>query len=1245
MSGEIILDDMNKQRPLIAVIVSEADRSFICKALNCIQKELFNADMDAVVFSTILARAEEITVENKLFDVINYENIDGFIVFLKGLSGSDVQKKIGAAVAATGKPAVYMDEFVKTDNNTVYDYKEMAMTAAAHLAQVHGVRTAAYIDCHDHSVYYDCLRKNICEAADKCGINIPEDMKHFACDSDESLEKAVNELIAGGLPQAVLCCTDYSAAAVIGEFARKNIKVPDDIIVMGCCSGEPYRTSVMNISSVKRNPAKIAVSAARKIISAIKGTEYCSYEGSSGSFKKGFSCGCESLDLSSLSESVKNEMMPYGLDDFDSFYNYMQEELISAPDFTDFLWKLDWYTLYIKELKGLWLCLNDNIMHTAADFSDYTEEIDMPYFRINGQGDVNEDRKFHRSEMLPFIFEKRDKPAAFIFTPLHFENVNFGYIVLSFGDSGAVYDRIYSKWLRYVSCALEKQRRHTIYCDDTQKAQIRDPLTGLLNMRGFKRMMTEEFARSKGQLLRIISADVDNISGINKAYGYKEGDKVLQKIGVILNNCAGDGDICVRVSGDEFIIAGILDRNDPADEVPLKLERNLESYNGSCVNEYGIHIYTSKVTAEFDSLELLDTLPYDAAYRRNMTKDNQNKKKLLQTHTENEETFDPEERKCVVKMLNDNLFKYQFQPIVDAHTGEIFAYEALMRSGGEIKLSPVAILNHAAALNRLTDVEHLTLINTFDYLYTHPDEFENKMLFVNSIPSCTLSDRDFDDLYAKYRSIMDKIVIEFTEQTEASAEQLRSIVERSHRMNFKIAIDDYGTGYSNISNLLTFMPHCVKIDRSLIMNIQSDKRKQHFTRNIIEYAHDNNFKVLAEGVETPEELTAVIGMGIDLIQGYYTAKPSYEVIREIEPDIKEEIVQIYNRSGNAAYKKTYFTDDEAGIDLKTLDLGGYTDIFISSSEYVLEGSSDYTSELSVIIKDGIRCGLKLDNVNLRNERGEPCIKLGRGAKLTLDISGEVSIYGSVLVPETADLKIIGDGSLSVIQKSDRKFAIGNDLTHSYGNIGIYLDNKLDIKAGAEQCVAIGGGKNTSGSTIDIRVKELSLDISGKQVLGIGSFYADSNVRIDDSSVTMHLQCAAGIAVGGYGRGINVCITDSKLNVRAEGKNISGIYSAYANNGSINIIRCDVTMKCNGELIHGVGFENGFGSITSEDSSCDIQMEGGSCFALGSCDRNAKVILNRCGGNIVLFSENPHMLSANKENISVKDCNFSRYSST
>lgn len=1233
------MDNQDKQRPLIGIIVSEADRSFICEALNVIQKEIFAAGMDAAIFSTLLTRYEEMSVENKLFDIVNYDIIDGFIVFLKGLNGDGVQEKIAGKLDKLGKPVVYMDEFIPNENNTVFDYKKLAEDAASHLADVHGVKTAAYVDGHDASEYYECLRKNFIDAMERKGIAVPEELEFYGRELDGDFSVIADKMISRGLPDAALCCSDYSAAALIGELSRRNVRIPEDIIVVGCCSGEPYKSSALNISSVKRDPSEIAVNAARKVVSAIKGEPFVPFKGTSSSFIKGFSCGCGHIDLPSLSDSAKKEMMPYSPEGFDSCYNYMQEELISAPSFTEFLWKLDWYTFYINGLKGFWLCLNDNIMHTSSAVTEYTDDMDMPYLRVDGKGSVDENRKFSRSLMLPEIFEKRDEPATFIFTPLHFDNVNFGYTVLSFGGSVKMFDRVFGKWMRYVTCALEKQRRHTIYCDDTLNAQIRDSLTGLLNMRGFKRMMTEEYSRNKGGILRIISVDVDNLNGINKAYGYKEGDRVLQKVGVILNNCAGDGDICVRVSGDEFIIAGILDPENPADEVPVNLERNLESYNSSCSNEYGIHIFTSRVTAVFDSLELLDKLPYDAAYQRNMTKDNQNKKRLLHAPAAEEEEFDPEERSYVGRMLNDNLLRYQFQPIVDAQTGEIFAYEALMRSGGELKISPVAILNHASALGRLSDVERLTLTNTFDFLYNNNDKFGNKLLFVNCIPSCILSDEDFDDLYSKYGSVMDKIVIEFTEQTEASSEQLKVIVARSQKMKFKIAIDDYGTGYSNISNLLTFMPHCVKIDRSLIMNIQSDKRKQHFTRNIIEYAHDNNFKVLAEGVETSEELSTVISMGVDLIQGYYTAKPSFELVDSIVPEVAEEISRLFSRSSNVMCQKTFFTADETESELKSLELESYTDIFISSSEYTLHGSGEYTSELVVTVKDGIECALNLENVNLRNEHGEPCIKLGRGSSLTLNIIGDVNIFGSILVPETADLKIVGDGTLSVIQKTDRKFAIGNDLSHSYGNIRIYLKNRLDIKAGAEQCVAIGGGVNNGKSAIDIKVKEMSLDVSGKQVLGIGSFFSDSNVKINSSTVSIRLQCAAGIAVGGYGRGINVSMSDTRLNIRAEGANISGIYSAYAEDGNILISDCDMKMKYNGEMIHGVGFENGFGRINVHSSSCDIRMEGFSCFAIGSCDMNAEIALSKCRGKVYIASDNPHLLSAEKEQITISDCDF------
>ncbi|MBQ5332002.1 MAG: EAL domain-containing protein [Oscillospiraceae bacterium] len=1232
---------MDKRRPLIAVLVNEADRSFICGAMIAIQKELFAADMDVAVFSTLLTRHEDESLENKLFEIVNYDSVDGVIVFLEGLNSEDIRKSVGEKLKKIGKPVIYMDEYEPDENNTVFDYDECAEMAVSHLSEVHGIKTAAFVGGYEDSDYYECLRKSFLSAIEKHGITIPEGMVYFGKEVFGDFGVIADSLTEKGLPQAVICCSDYAAASVIGELYRRNIHVPEDIIVTGSCYGEPYPTDKMNITSVKRDPSRIAVNAARKLIALVNGSEYIPDESVSSELVKGISCGCGDIDLHMLSEAARRDILPYGDISFDSCYNYMQDELIGAPDFSEFLWKLDWYTFYISGLKSFWMCLNENIMHISADVTEYTDIMELPYMRIEGQGSVDLERKFSRSEMLPFIFEKRDKPSAFIFTPLYFDKINFGYIVLSFGDSGEVYDSVFVKWLRYVTRALEKQRRHTIYCDDTTNAQIRDQLTGLLNMRGFKRLMTEEFNRSKGKLLRIISVDIDNLNGINKAYGYKEGDRVLQKMAVILNNCAGDGDICVRVSGDEFIIAGILDNNDPADEVPLKLERNLNSYNSTNTNGFGIHIFYSRVTAVFDSKELLDKLPYEAAYQRNMTKDNHNKKRLLKVPSKAED-FDPNERQYVAKMLNDNLLQYQFQPIVDAHTGDIFAYEALMRSVGGARISPVSILNHASALGRLGDVERLTLLNAFSYLNEHREEFGNKLLFVNSIPSCILSDEDFDELYSKFRGIMENVVIEFTEQTEANPEQLKAIVARSRKMKFKIAIDDYGTGYSNISNLLNFMPHCVKIDRSLIMNIQTDKRKQHFTRNIIEYAHDNNFNVLAEGVETSEELSTVISMGVDLIQGYYTARPSYNPVDSIEPEIAEEIVRIYAQSKNINAPKTYFTCDETDNDIKSLDLDNFTEIFISGSYYTLNGSVGYSSDLMVIIKDNLECTLNLSNVDLRNEHGESSIILGRNCKLTLNIIGDVFIAGSIMVPETAELKIVGSGRLSVVPQSNQKFAIGCDLNHSYGNIGIYLDNCLEVRTAAEKSVAIGGGYNRSASRIDIRTKEISVDISGKKILGIGCFYSEPIVDICSSSAAFRLQCAEGIAVGTFGKGIKMSVNDSKLKVRAEGDNISGVYAVEAGDGLINILDSNIEMKYNGKVIHGIGFENGGGDINISDCSCDIRIEGIKCFAVGSCDKRSDIALKKCKGTVYVAAGDPHIFLADNKLLAMTDCEISGY---
>ena len=130
---------------------------------------------------------------------------------------------------------------------------------------------------------------------------------------------------------------------------------------------------------------------------------------------------------------------------------------------------------------------------------------------------------------------------------------------------------------------------------------------------------------------------------------------------------------------------------------------------------------------------------------------------------------------------------------------------------------------------------------------------------------------------------------EAEEQTEADDKTLADMKSGYEKMGIETAVDDYGTGYSNIVNLLRYMPNYVKVDRMLLSGIQDNPQKQHFVKDIVIFAHENHFQVLAEGVETSEELETVIKLGVDLIQGYYTARPNPDILGRIDSNIEEEI--------------------------------------------------------------------------------------------------------------------------------------------------------------------------------------------------------------------------------------------------------------------------------------------------------------------------------------------------------------------
>ncbi len=1230
---------MKKERPLIGIIAAEAEFIFFSRALELMQKELFAADMDTVMFSSLMmAGSREFdSAENSVYDLINLDLLDGIIILPTSINDVESRNKLIEHIRRdfTG-PVISFDGTIDGFASSVYDYKPAAELIIGHLMDFHGAKTIDYVGGQPDE-FHNAIDRVFREAMESRGYHIP-DSRVFRCkDWVGDFSDTADAIISAGLPDAIVCCSDLVAVQLITCLSERGVKIPDDVMVTGLNQGEPYGAEYLNITSVLRDPGVISRNAARYIISKIRGTEFVPESSEhSASLSTGITCGCQPVNIAAMCSKAAFDMTESQQGGFESYFNFMLEDLIAAESFYDCLWKVDWYTHFLGDFTGFWMCLNHKIMHNDSPDPGFTDKICVPFCRINNAGKVDLMEKFPREQMLPAIFEHRSSPAGFIFTSLHFIGVNYGYVVLSYGSSGKVYDKTYVKWLRRLTCALEKHRRHIIYNDAVTDAQVRDSLTGLLNMRGYSRIMTERCGNfsDPSKLLRIISIDIENLKGINDAYGYAEGDKVLSGLAVALSGAADENDIVVRVSGDEFFIAGILDK-DTVDNVPSRINSALEFLNHRENREYGVNIYTASVSAPITEKGILEKLPYEAAYQRTLAKDNHTK--MHKAANVSKTSFDPDERLNVIRLLNENLFTYHFQPIVNAKNGRIYAYEALMRSSDEFRLSPLTILEHAEALGRLHDVERCTMFNTMRFAKENRLLLNGKLLFINSIPACMLPDPDFEQLYQLYGDIMKNLVVEFTEQTQASESQLQTLLERSKRCGFKIAIDDYGTGYSNISSLLTFMPNVVKIDRSLIMNIHKDKRKKHFTRNIIDYAHDNHFMALAEGVELPEELQTVIAMGVDLIQGYYTAKPSPDVMLEIDPDIVQEIQECNRQNEVKRTRKTYFTGNEKEVSLMALDLDSYTDIIISKPEYTLTGNKNYVSEMTVRVKDNTDCVLNLVDISMKNENAGASVTVGQNSTMTMIITGEVSISGGIYVPTGSTLRIIGDGSLSIDSSSNQTYAIGSGCTMPYGNIEIDMKNRLFIHLDSEKSIAIGGRSNDGGSHIKICCKELVLEQTGKKSLGIGSWLSGADISINNTRLSIEHHSKSVLGIGSFSDPCNIELFSCSANFNISGDKIGGIGSFNSSGGSIKITDMSMNSVFKGKEILGIGAEKEFGEIYMTDCTFNSVIEGTEAVVFGSADCEGTIGMKKCSGDIVVRSGSKTLLGVKPENLISDSC--------
>jgi len=424
-----------------------------------------------------------------------------------------------------------------------------------------------------------------------------------------------------------------------------------------------------------------------------------------------------------------------------------------------------------------------------------------------------------------------------------------------------------------------------------------DLLTDLLNRRGFYNSVNEKVEGAVLKIGAFIMWDLDNLKYINDTYGHDYGDEYIRQAAIELKKIEEYGGIVGRRSGDEFyaFLHGY-NNKDEIREIIKKIHSNIEKATLQLPNNRILKIRISTGVAWYpeDAVTFEGLAKYSdfAMYKIKRTIKG-NISEFNKAEYE-QDSFLLSSQEELNRLLDEELIAYAFQPIIDSKTGKIFAYEALMRSQLESLKNPLDIIKLATADSRLYEIERITFFKALESFVNNKEKFKDAKLFINSIPNQVLSNEDlkkFEQLYGQY---LDRVVVELLENehsNEANTAKKRKVVEKWNSM---LAIDDFGSGYNNEAVLLDITPDFVKIDMGIVRGIDKDLNRQQISKNLISYAKQRKIKIVAEGVETKEELEKLIELGVDYLQGYYLSKPNF-IPQELNYKLVKEILEINNR--------------------------------------------------------------------------------------------------------------------------------------------------------------------------------------------------------------------------------------------------------------------------------------------------------------------------------------------------------------
>lgn len=1181
-------------------------------------------------------------VARSIFHAISYDLFAGLVVISNSFHDEELFDEIVSNAAAHHVPVVSVGLPHAGCYNIVNDPGNAFKTLLRHVIRDHGARDTFFITGQEGEENSEFRLRCYREVLAEFGLPFLEENvasgKYWAQPAAAITLQLIQE--REKLPDAIFCANDIMAISVCDTLKENGYRVPEDVIVTGF-DGIPAAGLVNpRLATVSDNQEELAEQTVDLIARLSRGEEVD--HTLTHPFRAVFSesCGCHVEDNRRYDALAMLRMLESEHDHENQLYHTV-ERMLMQTDSKEFARILS-HSLPANSA----VCLNRSCMG-VYEGKDYTAtEIEEDLLRIPRTVPPEEpDLQYthlHRNSPV-----SRIRSGVTLVSAIHSDTAVFGYFsaqTQNLRQDSQLLKRL-SDVLNLVFTIHLGNLRQRNLISHIEQSQYQDSLTGLANLKG----LTQWFSRFESDpdnhrlCIALSVYEVSRYSYIYETSGIEETESVISQITGALITANPDAAKLARISENQFVVFdcavsdSVLSRK--IDATVADFYRTVESYNAESDNDYFVEIHAGCTTMSSGwnaaGLENLIRLATGEMYLNRLRSENHEAVRDTHITAELYNTFN--------LLMEKNLFRYHFQPIVDAKTGLIVAYEALMRTDNLISLSPMQILAIAREYNRLDEVEKTTIFGIMERFVHDFSSFNGSKIFINTIPGHFLSVADCAEVMERFGNYLDCFVFELTEQDTTSDGELGRLKRLCKPgTQTQIAIDDYGTGHSNMVNVLRYSPQIIKIDRELICGIEGDSNKQLFVRNTIDFAHRNGIKALAEGVETRDELLTVIGFGIDLIQGFYTGRPSDRPLRELPENIRRTIAEENLRLASFDNDRmSYTARNGETVDLFDLALHQFAYLDIPEGTVTLHGQPGITVDMTVRLASDARITLILDNADIKGSN-EPTLQLGSNTEVTLELRNENALRkDGIQVPGNASLRVAGSGNLLVDSTRNYSTGIGGNFNDSYGTILFDLDGRVEVRVSGDKSICVGG-RNSSGSGITLKRGELILNANGINALGMGSAAGNTVIRLEGGSLHCHVQGNDGVSIGtltGYAslesaadldvvtdceRSVGIGTQTGTMDLRFVGGTVRSLLHCDAG-ACIGSLSGEGTTRIRGAAVHVHGEGNlvaGYGSVKG---ACDTRVEGG--FVGGELlaaqrmllgNENSRMVIT--GGNIRLYPE-------------------------